>query len=243
MSYIGSNSIGKLFLGTTEIAKAYLGTQLVYQSGPGPTPPEPPSGYVTDGLVIHFDGKYGATTEKWTDLINGLELVNNRATLLNDGGYSFNGTGYLSASSVTQYTGTNLTVEVVFKGASNMPSKCFIMADGSNTSGRFVLFRNSSAWTFLQRQRTYTYSMPSATKVSMSLSLDRGFANGVALSSGTADNWSNTSKFTVGYSTASSRFLKGDVYAIRLYSRRLTEEEVMTNLRVDNERFGLNLTL
>lgn len=39
MSYIGTNSIGKLLLGTTEMAKAYLGTQLVYQSGGGPTPP------------------------------------------------------------------------------------------------------------------------------------------------------------------------------------------------------------
>lgn len=212
-------------------------------AGGGPTPPEPPSGYVTDGLVIHFDGKYGATTEKWTDLINGLELVNNRATLLNDGGYSFNGTGYLSASSVTQYTGTNLTVEVVFKGASNMPSQCNIMSDGSSTSGRFVLFRNSSEWTFLQRQRTYTYSMPSATKVSMSLSLDRGFANGVALVSGTAGFWANTSKFTVGYSPNGARRLKGEVYAIRVYSRKLTEAEVLTNLRVDNARFGLGLTL
>lgn len=208
-----------------------------------PAPPEPPSGYVTNGLVLHFDGKYGATSEKWVDIINGLELNNNGATLLADGGYSFNGSGHLAAGSTTQYTGTSLTVEVVFKGASNMPSQCFIMADGSNTSGRFVLFRNSSAWTFLQRERTYTYSMPSATKVSMSLSLDRGFANGVALVSGTADNWANTSKFTVGYSTNSSRRLKGEVYAIRIYSRRLTEAEVLTNLRVDNERFQLGLTL
>lgn len=41
MSYIGINSIGKLFLENTEIAKAYLGTQLVYQYGSGPTPPGP----------------------------------------------------------------------------------------------------------------------------------------------------------------------------------------------------------
>ena len=52
MSYIGINSLGKLLLGTTEMAKAYLGTQLVYQSGNGPTPP---SGVVFYDFLV-FDG-------------------------------------------------------------------------------------------------------------------------------------------------------------------------------------------
>lgn len=34
MSYIGTNKIGKMFLGGTEIAKAYLGSNLVYQNKP-----------------------------------------------------------------------------------------------------------------------------------------------------------------------------------------------------------------
>lgn len=39
MSYLGTNSIGKIYLGGTQISKAYLGDQLVYQYGSGPTPP------------------------------------------------------------------------------------------------------------------------------------------------------------------------------------------------------------
>ena len=35
MSYIGTNKIGRIFLGTTEIAKAYLGSDLVFQKGGG----------------------------------------------------------------------------------------------------------------------------------------------------------------------------------------------------------------
>ena len=54
MSYIGINSMGKLILGTTEIAKAYLGTQLVFQSGSGPTPP--PVVIPVFYNYIYFDG-------------------------------------------------------------------------------------------------------------------------------------------------------------------------------------------
>lgn len=50
----GSSDIGKVKWGSSTIGKIYYGSSLVYQSGGGPTPPQPDPYRVLDGIV--FDG-------------------------------------------------------------------------------------------------------------------------------------------------------------------------------------------
>ena len=75
---------------------------------------------------------------------------------------------------------------------------------------------------------------------------DRVVANGLALS---LQAHSNTqppanSKLHFGvFGPTTLRPLNGRIYAIRYYNRRLTDDEIIYNQRVDNVRFNLGLTL
>ena len=78
----------------------------------------------------------------------------------------------------------------------------------------------------------------------------RGFVNGSS-----ADIWNNVGSFsgnttdngtTIGlryYGTNKQNIFKGTIYAIRIYNRILTADEMKHNQRIDNERYGLGLVM
>jgi hypothetical protein len=72
--------------------------------------------------------------------------------------------------------------------------------------------------------------------------------NGIQKSLSSSDYWTisgDTSTMRLGqaFSGGATQFpLNGDIYAIRIYNRRLTSEEMLNNQILDNQRFGLGLT-
>ena len=99
----------------------------------------------------------------------------------------------------------------------------------------------------LYKQRGLKYSLGSYTNTNSTLSLTDGLGirNGVTLSGTGSDFWGNDC-FSIGSGFSFKRYrhqFKGKVFSVRVYSRILTQSEMLFNQSVDNTRFNLGLTL
>lgn len=84
----------------------------------------------------------------------------------------------------------------------------------------------------------------------ISLNVNLGVQNGQTISRGTdSDYWTSggdfNSNFNIGYNNLDYGrfFFTGKIYAIRIYSKLLTQAEMINNQRVDNTRFNLGLSI
>ena len=217
--------------------------------GGGASPSYDENSYIQDGLIFQLDGiakGNSADTTTWVDLKGGMVLAQhpdgNPVQSLANGWY-FDGGARFYNSTLTAYS-QDLTVEACLQLASGSGDGIF--HSGGNTSGKPVLYFMSTSLLFLQRCHLATGNIATRIKngnpISISLNQDRclGNNNTYALSSSTY-YFTNTGLGTeVG--TSNNKWMKGTVHAIRLYSRRLTEEEQRHNIMVDSKRFNFSLT-
>lgn len=250
MSYIGTTEIGGMFLGSTEIEKAYLGNTLVYEKAVE-VPGSLITDYVQDGLYLHFDGKQkGGVANRWTSVVGSGYFTNYGATFNSDHVYFDGVDDYLrstSYSSTAFPTRTNGTIEFVIDNENTGATSVVLIGRGNGgrlaaaiqaDGGILYASDNTSA-------RSYNYPISTISKGSFSVSSARYYQNGslMSLSSGkTYLSGVNTSYNYIGGRNSGSYF-KGKIYSIRMYTRQLTQAEVMQNLSVDNLRFNLGLTL
>ena len=209
-------------------------------------------GYVTDGLTLFLDGlNQGGVTGKWIDTIGGEEFTLTNA-VQNNGYVTFSG-GW-ARSSNTQTFGT---IEIVLKFTSTINTYNSIITG----AGRGLnLFKNRSLTIDGVQYGRFSFggytSSPSVPIVINTAESYVGtdiqynglvannvytkcYKNGLLQSTVEAnDSWgSNQSGFNVGYYT--SYGLTADVYAVRLYNRQLTADEIAQNYAVDKERYGI----
>lgn len=204
--------------------------------GGGKTPIECP--YITDGLGFWLDGiNKGATDGTWVDLIGGIDFTNTDA-VSNDDHFYFNGSTavMLNTTQNLRALGDTFTVEACFyaeKGGA-------IMYSGSSP----MLKLDQG----LYKQHGLKYSLGSYLNAYSTLSLTDGLGirNGVALSGSGSDYWLNQ-YFSIGSGYLSNNTLRhqfgGKLFSVRVYSRILTQSEMLFNQSVDNTRFNLGLTL
>lgn len=235
MIKLGTNEITKAYLGSTEVSKIYLGNGLVF-GGDIPIWENP---YIIDGLIFMVDGiEKGENEGTWTDLVGGITFTNNNVTST-EYGWSFNGTSsYFLSDSIL--TGTaDYTVEVCFK-PNNTNTYCLFMCN-RNAQNNVLFYKSGNNITFSQYNNTYPLVLNANQKYSISLNLDNGLLNGASVSknSGT-DYWGGTNNFYIGRRSAGSYF-NGEIYSIRIYNRKLSQEEQLFNFNIDNARFNLDL--
>ena len=206
----------------------------------GGTPIECP--YITSGLVFWLDGiNKGATDGTWVDLIGGIDFTNTDA-VSNDDHFYFNG-----STSVMK----NLTKNLSSVGSVFTVESCFyaenggaIMYSGPGNNTSLPMLKLDQG---LYKQRGLKYNLGSYTNTNSTLSLTDGLGirNGVTLSGTGSDFWGNDC-FSIGSGVSSKRYrhqFKGKVFSVRVYSRILTQSEMLFNQSVDNIRFNLGLTL
>lgn len=241
MSYIGINSIGKLLLGTTEMAKAYLGTQLVYQSGSGPTPPPQPV-YVTDGLVAHFDGiDKGNDSTKWTSLVGNAYYTLNTHSTVETNAIVMDGAGVITGTNRVSIGGKAGTIEVCAEYLGTAGSA--IVLNGS-ASGQLCFIIGAAGYGFCVNGGSNQWNTTKASLFTCSANNSRCMLNGTVVGTKATNNWSSYSDTIGGRSSGSNRYYANiRIYSIRIYNRLLTEAEMLNNQRVDNERFELGLTI
>lgn len=251
MSYIGTTEIGGMFFGSTEIEKAYLGNTLVYEKA-GEIPGSLITDYVQSGLVLHLDGKEKGSTTYWVDRIGNRSFEKRGGVTFNKDHVYFDGVDdwlrYYNGANVSNVPGRNTgTIEVVYENENlGVASSAIFLTNGAS---KIIAYVNSS------KEFVYTNDtvdsravyppIITSSKASISVSADRAYENGTALSIGSTKRRLNdtiANYWCVGHSK-SGYYFKGKIYSIRIYNRKLSQAEVMQNLSVDNLRFNLGLTL
>ena len=213
--------------------------------------------YIKNGLVAHWDGVENAgrgvhdpSATVWKDLVEGREFTLYNVTV-EDNGMVFAGAqtsyGELSAAdtAATFENASDGTLEIVY--ASRSTSESQIILQSSEASGhaasiwqssRFLAAcgsaNNSPYFNFTSGKATnivsvlYTSAKPGTARV-----------NGNRLTSAGLDCWVGaTDVTTIGTRTSKSNNpFNGAIYSIRVYNRRLTDEEIDANHAIDRKRF------
>ena len=216
-------------------------------------PPWVPSGdiseYISDGLTFHVDGiesAEGTVKDLVTDTIfnanTAASIAYENGGIVLTGGFFYRATALLGNSS-------SQTVEVCF--SPSVMQACCIFASGTNGVNTYypcVIFTaNGEQITFLARKGSaYNPGLVANGKYTISMNTARGISNGVAMATNGTNYYANVGHTVIGarrYSNAYSAKFSGTIYSIRVYSRQLTQAEMLHNQKVDNVRFNLGLTI
>lgn len=207
----------------------------------------PASSYIQDGLIFQLDGwEKGDKVDQltWTDLKGGVEVHALNPTdpyIKFEKNYVENMDYNHAMQSNTDSTlppNSDYTVEIcvipkAYRGV------CFY--SGNSTTNNIVVYANltGTTWQFLQHRGGWLYQVVPNNPYTISANLNQGMANGVLLTEvGASDYWTMTN--STGLTT---RGMTEKLYAVRIYNRRLTQDEMLFNQRLDNQRFNLGLDI
>ena len=204
--------------------------------------------YIIDGLVFELDGmNKGSTADSWTDLIGGLVFTNNGATSIPNGWMISNSSSNntLRNSDTINWDRTTSTIEVVYSTETESaqlifsPSTSGSITMGLSSGSQFAISNESSS-----SNKVLNSPINIRGTHTVSLNINCGVIdinNSMTVSSENLYFESGDYNDIGGMSTSSTNSFNGNIYAIRIYNRLLTEQEMTQNQRVDNVRFGLGL--
>ena len=207
-----------------------------YMGGGGSSYDE--NSYIQDGLVFQLDGiNKGTTNGTWTDLKGGLVFTNYGA-VEDANGFTFAHNAYMRIESCFS-PNKNYTIESSFY----CTTKGVVISSGIND--KYNLFMYLTDGLFLQRTNKYNYDITMNSNSIVSVNDSLGYINGrIAQRLSQSDYWgSGGTNIGCSYYGTPRRCFSGKIYAIRVYNRKLTSEELLYNQKVDNVRFNLGLTI
>lgn len=206
-----------------------------------------PKDYVTNGLVFFLDGKDFVAGQPWVDKIGSVSFAMTDAA--KDGnGVRFNGTSARGVSTdTTDFPSQSYTIEMVVK----LEKAVSASADSqvvfnSAKSGGFALgygyqsskkvFTNQAGTT----SKNISYEFPGIGLHRYSVNKNVSVLNGNTLTKiETVGNWGVATSPVIGSTYSGSFYFKGVIYAIRVYNRLLTEDEMKQNQMFDLENYNL----
>ena len=215
------------------------------------------SGYVTDGLLMHLSGLVANDTVYWKDPVRGgyATLYNTPTYDSENKCYVFNGSNQYGKFNLEGATG-DFTVEVY--GERNTGATRFDVGCGSQhgTLDGYGLCSNDG-YSYCWIRKSTLYTPPTADRVT--LIDDRKFYNRLSRETAQmyynlkdserdeAANFSATSSDVAvtdfafarnGTGGAATKYSKCKIYAIRIYNRKLTDEEIQQNYEQDVRLYG-----
>lgn len=227
-----------------------------------PVPPVPQ--YVTSGLIHRWDGidntrnGHSSAAAAWDDLVGDADLTVNGAITWGDSYASLPAIGttgnFMKSAEGKASTAAGKTVEVVI--APDGTDTCTIaqLANDSAGYGKITVYSDNTIGVKGDSGYTYDTGVASITAVrhigavfESDPTQQTVYVNGdaVSLSSRTHSMRYENSCYIVGGSmryatdTSAGYSFKGKIYAIRIYDRNLTAEEIAQNYAVDQARFGI----
>lgn len=206
-------------------------------------------GYVTDGLVVHYDAikntamGHNTSTTMWRDLSgngNDGNLMNFSSNSWKDNSLTFDGVDdYLSNIVISNTEG--LTFQVVMKN--NVTSQYRNIYDRHNgqvpmlwlnPNSKFEFSANHDWGTLTQDYNTRLISVTNAmTKTTSNMSI-----NGVKV----IQDFNHTKEIEGTYQLFNrngGQTYQGEIYSLRIYKKCLTDAEVQKNYEIDKLRFGV----
>ena len=218
-----------------------------------------PTNYVSDGLIACWDGIENAApgvhvdgTDVWKDIVGGREFNLTDATA-GDNCMNFLGTttsyGTLSTTDTasTFLAAKSGTLEIAYRSTSGAGNQVLLQSTAASglafgIYGTTQIIPCSSG----SQSSQLTFSLASGTSNNfVAVRYSSGapvsaLANGNGLAVFGSSSWSSPGTVTtIGHrdSKASGFGFTGSIYAIRLYSRQLTDLEIIENQTLDQQRF------
>lgn len=210
------------------------------------------TGYVTSGLVAHWDGidkNNNNDSWKWGDLISG-NVGTANASIFNHGGdYALlSGRNYLNLQTNIPITNTNYTIEICYDKSTGPAKEVFLFSGlgGTNayavfatwgtSSGDYIITgRNSNETKCWVNSNTYPQTV-SVVNQRMCIINEHNAAEA-------SDTNYLSGESTINRIAAGPKLLlypfAGKIYSIRVYDRPLTRSEIINNQKYDKIRFGL----
>ena len=198
--------------------------------------------YITDGLIFYLDGiDKGSTANAWTDLVGGMVLTG--TATFGDNGVTFDGVNVLhSDTELPQDSAEPLyTIEVC---CSDVSTKGIVFISRNYATASAVCVNLTTGQFF---NNNSVNSLPPAVipqTFTCSVNADARLLNGMQVTGyGNMNAWSNGGTNVGGRKWPGSitNGVVGTVHSIRVYNRRLTEEEMLHNQTIDIKRFNLNI--
>lgn len=216
--------------------------------------------YIQDGLIFQLDGiNKGPNSGMWTDLINGYTFSGNAIELSN--GWDFNGSHYLESneSGISQLNeNQNWTIEIAMH-LKNPTSWGMLFSSNWNYSSRYkhfmVGYDCDTAYAILRsgcskihdKKYLYDYEIQFNSDITASLYCNKPNAvlncNYINYSSNNrCELGGNGAELIIGArNSTKSAFIKAEIYAIRVYNRELSAEEMIYNQEIDKKRYNLDI--
>lgn len=197
--------------------------------------------YIQDGLVFQLDGIHkGPTADAWTDLVGGKVFTNTGCTPLVNGWQITNTTStYNSLRNTDTLTlpQASYTIEVCYN-STKTTGLMFIPKDANNISLGLVA-QTRFIWTTGTTNELSISSGTLAGLHTVSANASRGLLDGVTqLTKSGSNSWSRGTYNGIGArSTNATYSFNGTIYAIRIYNRQLSYDEMTHNQKEDIRRF------
>lgn len=194
-------------------------------------------GYVENGLVFALDGILkGDDTDNWVDLVGGLKFPFEHC-VKGENCITFDGSGSMSTTTSKSFPQNSCTIEIVC----DKPSTAGFVFQGAN-NGDVCAYLGTSYFEW-GTATAAAYRAKSTDKM-FAANADRCVINDRNIVSATTDTWNGgQGKIYIGGWNNSGRLFVGNIYAIRIYNRKLSRAEISSNQAIDNQRFGLNIPI
>ena len=217
---------------------ALLRRRMMMQGGGKPVPAPD---YVQSGLVLHLDAKQvGDTAGAWKSLV-GDHVFTNYGAVFNDGHVDFDGVDdYMKNTSFSPPASGTGTIEIVYEADSGhyKTTQMVLFAGKTNAGLCYYLSGAGNIYWSIGATSRRLYATTQA-KASVSVSNARALENNVAMTYGSTNYLGGRDSNNYLGKRSSGNFFCGKIYAIRIYNRQLTADEVAQNYAIDVLRFNL----
>lgn len=198
--------------------------------------------YIRNGLVLWLDAiDKGNIAGAWIDKVGGHSFVGQNNPTFGDNYImtSQSDGSYLTNDSFPIYGSNESTIEVAI--SDHTDSTQLIFMPKSTVGGiAFGLYNNTGIiWS-----SEYRNSIVMATGVkTASIRYNLAIVNGLSATLSGGNVWSGGNNINYVGRRSSGNAYTGKIHAIRLYNRRLSENEMLHNQKLDNKRFNLGLSI
>lgn len=201
--------------------------------------------YIQDGLVFQLDGiEYGGVDGRWIDRKQLVSFNTNSSNIIrHDTNFEFKGTSYSKlVSGSASFDKITHCIDVAINDQSIEPyPRIFATSSASNIGcakygRRKIVFELGAA---MQYQCPFDLIVAHANVLNQRVIIQGNVTRKIA-----NDSFGLGTDTSLGGTNVGQRTLfKGSIYAIRVYSRQLTDREILINQKIDNARFGLGLNI
>lgn len=250
---------GTLATGTSTVTVSYSGFTTTFNVTVSAS-----EAYITDGLIHRWDGidntgsGHNSSATAWADLVGDANLTITGSITWGDSYASFPAIGttgnYMRSATDKATTAAGKTVEIVIAPDGTDTATVAQLSNDNAAYGKITVYSDNTVGVKGDSGYTYETGVSSITGVKhigavfgSSPTTQTVYVNGaaVSLSSKSHSMRYANSCFVVGGSmryttdTQAGYSFKGKVYAIRIYDRNLSADEIAQNYATDVSRFSL----